>query len=81
MFDRDKFLLLHGACPCKWAKRWGIEPFTTECYRCGAPATSSIPFAAGSLRGLIAPVCTCGHPTPPYCVVRAYGHGDLFTGE
>jgi len=73
---RSTFLLVLGADPERWAKRYGIAPFTAGCAGCEAPSTTSIPFAAGAHRGLIAPVCTCKHPTPPYALVRADG-GDI----
>jgi hypothetical protein len=43
--------------------------------------TTSIPFAQGTLRGLQAPPCICGHPHPPYSMVRDSKYGDLFTGK
>lgn len=73
---RATFLLILNADPDRWAKRYGIAPFTQPCARCGAPSATSIPFAAGDNRGLIAPVCACKHPTPPYALVRADG-GDI----
>lgn len=73
---RATFLLVLGADPERWARRYGIAPFTHPCAGCGASCTTSIPFAAGDHRGLIAPVCACGHPTPPYALVRADG-GDI----
>lgn len=78
---RDHFLLVHGQDPDEWAQRYGIEPFTHPCSRCDAPLTTTIPFACGSLRGLLAPVCSCGNELTPYCVVRDPKHGDLLSGE
>jgi hypothetical protein len=59
----------------EWAKRYGIEPFTTLC-SCGAEKVTSIPIASGKLRGLAAPRCLCGDPTNTYCIVAV--DGDLF---
>lgn len=73
---RATFLLVLGADPERWAKRYGIEPFTHPCIVCGESCTTSIPFAARGFRGLIAPRCACGHRTTPYALVRADG-GDL----
>jgi hypothetical protein len=80
MHDRSRFLVAHGVDPVQWAARYGLEPFTHPCYRCNEPATTSIPFALATLRGLAAPECACGHPTPPYCVVSTVGNdlADLF---
>lgn len=80
MNDRRKFLRVHGADPVKWAKRYEIEPFTHACHLCGLLSTTSIPFASGPLRGLIAPDCECGHPNPPYCVVRVDNSSMLPVG-
>lgn len=69
---RKGWLLVPGADPVAWAKRHGLEPPTDlACFACGAPQTLSVPFAWRNLRGLVAPACECGHPTPPYCVVAA----------
>jgi hypothetical protein len=71
VLDRSRFLVVHGVSAEAWAKRWGIEPVTTDCYVCKAPCSTTQPFAApGGLRGLMAPPCPCGHPTGPYCVVH-----------
>lgn len=74
--SRATFLRVLGADPVRWAKRYGIASFTHPCAGCGTPSTTSIPFAAGDHRGLIAPACACGHPTQPYALVRADG-GDI----
>lgn len=71
-------LIAHGFNPLRWAKRWGLKPFTYPCFKCGDAATTTIPFACNDLRGLIAPTCRCGHDRPPYCVVRT--EGDLLEG-
>lgn len=63
--------MVSGTTPEEWAARWQLEPFTTACRRCKAPLTTSLPFAIGELRGLVAPQCSCGNPNPPYCVVGA----------
>lgn len=55
----------------KWAKRYGLEPFSAPCDSCGAVLKTTIPIAVGSLRGLRAPMCTCGCGRPPYCVVES----------
>ena len=73
MHDRSRFMLVLGADPVKWAKRYDILPFTHPCSRCGAQTTTSIAFASGNCRGLIAPQCECGHPSPPYCIVGDWG--------
>jgi hypothetical protein len=70
MLDRSTFLLVHGVTAEEWARRYDIEPFTHPCSDCGAELTTSIPFAKGELRGLVAPKCTCGNEGTPYCVVR-----------
>jgi hypothetical protein len=74
------FLIAHGADPKRWARKHDIEPFSCPCDGCGRTVTTSVPFACGQFRGLIAPTCPCGHEFRPYCVVRAAQHGDLFTG-
>lgn len=71
MLDRDRFLLVLGQDPEAWAARFGIEPFTHPCDGCGEPLSTTLPFASGELRGLIAPRCACGNDAPPYCVVGA----------
>lgn len=70
----ERFLRITGTSAAKWAKRYGIKAFTYPCIVCGRPCTTSIPFAVSpSYRGLIAPVCECGHPTPPYSIVCITG--------
>lgn len=73
MMDRDRFMRVLGADPAKWAKRWGIKPASAPCYTCDAERVTSIPFATGALRGLMAPVCPCGNDRGPYCVVDSQG--------
>lgn len=80
MLNRARFLLVHGVDARRWAKRHDLEPFTHPCGACGEPLTTSIPFAVGTLRGLVAPACRCGNTVTPYCVVRDRRHGDLFSG-
>lgn len=79
--QRERFLVAHGVDPKRWARTHDIVPFTAPCADCGTALTTSLPFASGQLRGLIAPRCDCGNEHPPYCVVRAYQFGDLFTGR
>lgn len=76
-------LIIHGADPKAWAERYDIEPFTRACRWCGIEQTTSIPFAQGTLRGLVAPPCKCTDPNvnPPYCMVRDARFGDLFDGD
>jgi hypothetical protein len=74
-------LTVYGVTAEAWSKRYGMVPFTHPCFKCGAPATTTIPFARGTLRGLRAPLCACGHPTPPYVMVRDAKHGDLLDGD
>lgn len=71
MFDRSRFLVVHGADPKAWAERHGIEPFVGECSDCGARAETTLPFMTADLRGLKAPPCACGNENTPYCVVGA----------
>lgn len=73
MYDRRRFLRIFGIDAKEFARKHGIIPFEADCYRCGAKQEPTIPFAYDEFRGLIAPVCTCGHPTPPYCIVRVDG--------
>jgi hypothetical protein len=76
-FDRRRWLIAHGADPVMWAKRWGIEPGSAPCYFCKAELSTTIPFAVGHLRGMMAPPCACGNANGPYCVVSADGRGIL----
>lgn len=70
-----------GVDPVRWARRWGIEPFTFPCSQCERDLTTSIPFAVGALRGLVAPRCACGNYLTPYAVVRDPRAGDLLIGR
>lgn len=79
--NRESFLRIHGIDSVAWAARFGIEPFSMQCERCGAEMVTSIPIAQGQLRGLIAPECECGNSDTPYCIVRDWRYGDLFTGR
>lgn len=79
--ERLKFLRVLGADPVRWADRYGLLPFDAACDGCGSSVTTSVPFACGTLRGLLAPHCDCGNAFPPYCVVRDERYGDLFTGS
>jgi len=78
--NRESFLVVHGQNPKRWASRFGIEPFTGPCSRCGAECTTSIPFACEQLRGLMSPPCACGNANTPYCLVRDARFGDLLDG-
>jgi hypothetical protein len=69
--DRSRFLIVHGADPVAWAKRWGIVPYVGTCSECGAQTETTIPFATSELRGLMSPPCTCGNVATPYCVLGA----------
>lgn len=77
--NRKHFLILYGVDPVRWARRWGLEPFTHPCSECGALLTTTLPFARDTLRGIIAPPCACGNTCTPYEVVRDPAHGDVFT--
>ena len=76
--NRATFLRVLNSDGVRWARRYGIEPFTHPCSECGREMRTSIPSARGQLRGLIAPVCACGNTNTPYCVVRysRFGDGD-----
>lgn len=80
MFNRSKFFVVHGISTERWCERHDLEPYTRPCGDCGAMLTTSIPFASGQLRGLLAPACSCGNVRTPYCVVRDSKYGDLFSG-
>ena len=71
--SRENWIRFPFVDPISWARRHGIEPAFADCYRCGTELHTCIPFACGEYRGLVAPMCSCGHPTPPYCLVRADG--------
>ena len=74
---RESFLIVHGVTTEQWAKRYDIKPFEHPCDECGARLVTSLPFAVGQLRGLMAPACACGNAQTPYCLVRDAKHGDL----
>lgn len=76
---RDR-LVIHGISAEAWARRYDIEPCSAPCQDCGVMRTTTVPFACGQLRGLMAPKCECGQEGVPYCLVRDPRHGDLFTG-
>jgi len=78
---RERFLIAHGVTAESWAARYDIEPFAHPCHDCGKPLTTSIPFAVGELRGLLAPACACGNTNTPYCLVRDPRFGDLLQKE
>jgi hypothetical protein len=78
--DRERFLIAFGVDANRWAARYGIEPFSHPCIECGAALTTTLPFAQGTLRGLVAPQCECGNKNTPYELVRDPAYGDLFTG-
>lgn len=81
LYDRDHFVFPLSADPAAWARKYDIEPFTAPCYGCGAPLTTSIPFAQGQRRGLLAPTCTCGTDAlPPLCMVTLDDAFDAFFG-
>lgn len=70
LINRAKILRVLGQDPDRWAARYELIPVVDQpCFKCGQLQTTSIPFAVGRCRGLIAPVCECGHPYPPYCAV------------
>ena len=73
-------LTVHGVTAEQWTARYGVEPYSHSCSRCGRVLTTTEPFAKGTLRGLRAPTCACGNERTPYVVVRDPRHGDLFTG-
>lgn len=77
MIPKQLRWMIYGACPTRWAARWGLEPLIVACSECGNPRETSIPFVAGELRGLAAPLCDCGSPDAPYCFVRDPEKGDL----
>lgn len=67
--NRAGFLRVLNQDPKRWSSRHGVEAFTIECRFCGVDMVTSIPFAYGKLRGLIAPVCECGNDDTPYAIV------------
>ena len=73
-------LYVHGVSVETWTARYGVEPFTHPCSECGAPCTTTLPFAQGELRGLQSPECACGNARTPYAIVRDPARGDLFDG-
>ncbi len=77
--NRARFLRVLGATEAAWAKRYSIEPFEHPCSSCGKTLRTSEPIAYQTFRGLEAPPCSCGNVNTPWCIVRAPGHGDLFT--
>ncbi len=79
MIFANHFLTVHGVDCLTWAARYKIMPFTHPCSDCGRPRTTSVPFACGPLRGLMAPPCACGTKSHCYCVVRADGD-DILSG-
>jgi lysyl-tRNA synthetase class I len=81
VINRNKCLRIFGVDVRRWAARYGLEPFSHPCSKCGKVLTTSIPFVCGSLRGLVAPTCKCGHTGTPYCVARDPKVGDLFAGD
>lgn len=82
MLPRERFLRLPGQSAENWAWQYGVEPFSVDCIGCGVELTTSIPFACGAYRGLVAPECECGDEFPPYAVVARDGRipdgADLF---
>lgn len=78
--NRRRFLRIHGVSLKAWSQRHDLEPYTRPCSECGAPLTTTVPFATGQMRGLLAPDCSCGNKNTPYCVVRDARYGDLFSG-
>ena len=79
---REGWIFPVGETVESWAKRYGIEPLTCPCPRCGVDVTTTVPFAKKTLRGLVAPPCEkCGNTSTPYCMVRAAWAGDLLDGD
>jgi hypothetical protein len=52
----------------RFMRRWGLEAFTSPCPDCSAPMTTTVPYAQGAMRGLVAPRCACGSENIPYCI-------------
>jgi hypothetical protein len=78
--NRKKFLVVHGADPKRWCERHDLEFYTRPCSDCGAPCTTSVPFASGQFRGLLSPQCACGNKNTPFVFVRDSKYGDLLSG-
>jgi hypothetical protein len=73
-----RFLYVYGACPKRWAKRYGIVPLTRPCYGCDAPRTTDLPFFVGQFRGLASFACaSCGEASMLYALVRDPRFGAL----
>ncbi len=82
LIDKKRVIFFHGVDHVRFAERFGIEPCTAPCTDCCAPRTTTVPFACGEFRGLMAPPCiVCGHEGTPYCLVRDPKHGDLFSSK
>ncbi len=81
MGHRDRFLRVMGIAPHTWASRYGLEIFSAPCPKCGRLLSTTVPFACGTLRGLMAPPCKCGCGDVPYEIAEADPRTDLFTGE
>jgi hypothetical protein len=77
--NRQRFLKVLGVAPAAWTARYGVEPFEHECQQCSEPLRTTIPFACGDYRGLMAPACpSCGNQRTPFAIVKDPRHGDLF---
>lgn len=72
-FHRTSWLVLHNGDQERWSRRHGIERFSYPCSDCGMVLTTTIPFASGEMRGLVAPKCVCGNEGTPYCIVGIPG--------
>ncbi len=79
--NRKRFLRVLGTSTEEWAKRYDIDPIEHPCGDCGKVLRTSLPFAYGELRGLMAPKCECGNEGTPYCLVRDPKYGDLLSKE
>jgi hypothetical protein len=77
--NRERFLVVHGESPKKWAERFGLTREEFPCAACGKVLPLNIPFAHGKYRGLMAPVCQCGYTRTPYSLVVDPKYGDLFS--
>lgn len=78
--ERGKWVAVHGVSVEKWMKRFGVEPFSAPCEKCGRERTASIPIAYAEFRGLLAPPCECGNDGNMHCVVVDPRKGDLLEG-